>query len=88
MRSRPWAAAGDEVDVDVEPDTAPREVEVPADLAGALAGDDAARATFDGLSFTHRKEWVRWVEEAKKADTRATRLAKTVESLRAGQRVR
>jgi uncharacterized protein YdeI (YjbR/CyaY-like superfamily) len=52
----------------------------------ALAGDDAARAAFDALSFTHRKEWVRWVEEAKKADTRATRLAKTVESLRAGQR--
>ena len=63
-------------------------IEVPADLAEALAGDDGARATFDGLSFTHRKEWVRWVEEAKKADTRATRLAKTVESLRAGKRAR
>jgi uncharacterized protein YdeI (YjbR/CyaY-like superfamily) len=63
-------------------------IEVPADLAEALAGDDAARVTFDRLSFTHRKEWVRWVEEAKKADTRATRLAKTVESLRAGKRAR
>src|SRR5712692_8945534 len=60
--------------------------DVPADLAEALARDDAARATFEGLSFTHRKEWVRWVEEAKKAETRSTRLAKTVESLRAGQR--
>ncbi|MGD0063380.1 MAG: YdeI/OmpD-associated family protein [Streptosporangiaceae bacterium] len=77
-----------EVDADVELDTAPREVEIPADLAEALAGDDAARTAFDGLSFTHRKEWVRWVEEAKKADTRATRLAKTVESLRAGHRAR
>jgi Domain of unknown function (DUF1905)/Bacteriocin-protection, YdeI or OmpD-Associated len=73
-------AAGDQVDVDIQPDTAPRQVEVPADLTDALAKDDAARATFDGLSFTHRKEWVRWVEEAKPA-TRATRLAKTVESL-------
>jgi hypothetical protein len=81
-------AAGDEVDVDIEPDAAPREVEVPADLAEALAGDDAARATFDGLSFSHRKEWVRWVEEAKKPETRATRLTKTVESLRAGKRTR
>ena len=81
-------AAGDQVDVDIEPDTAPREVEVPADLADALAKDDAARATFDGLSFTHRKEWVRWVEEAKKPETRATRLAKTVESLHDGKRVR
>ena len=47
-----------------------------------------ARATFDGLSYTHRKEWVRWIEEAKKPETRATRLAKTVESLREGKRAR
>jgi uncharacterized protein YdeI (YjbR/CyaY-like superfamily) len=87
-RTAAGLAAGDEIDVDIEPDTAPREVEVPADLGEALAADDAARATFDGLSYSHRKEWVRWVEEAKKADTRAARLAKTVESLRAGKRTR
>jgi Bacteriocin-protection, YdeI or OmpD-Associated/Domain of unknown function (DUF1905) len=87
-RTAAGVAAGDQVDVDIEPDTAPREVEMPADLAEALAGDDAARATFDGLSFSHRKEWVRWVEEAKKPETRATRLTKTVESLRAGKRAR
>ena len=79
-------AAGDQVDVDIEPDTGPREVEVPADLAEALAHDQAARAAFDGLSSTHRKEWVRWIDDAKKAETRATRLAKTVESLHAGKR--
>jgi hypothetical protein len=87
-RTAAGVGAGDQVDVDIEPDTAPREVEVPADLTEALAGDDAARATFDGLSYTHRKEWVRWVEEAKKADTRAARLAKTVEALHAGKRTR
>jgi hypothetical protein len=87
-RTAAGVAAGDQVDVDIEPDTAPREVEVPADLTEALAGDDTARTVFDGLSYTHRKEWVRWVEEAKKADTRATRLAKTVEALRAGKRTR
>jgi hypothetical protein len=87
-RTAAGVAAGDQVDVDIEPDTAPREVEVPADLAEALAQDDAARATFDGLAFTHRKEWVRWVEEAKKAETRATRLARTVESLHEGKRTR
>jgi bacteriocin resistance YdeI/OmpD-like protein/uncharacterized protein DUF1905 len=87
-RTAAGVAAGDQVDVDIEPDTAPREIEVPADLVEALAGDDAARATFDGLSYTHRKEWVRWVDEAKKADTRATRLAKTVEALHAGKRTR
>jgi hypothetical protein len=87
-RTAAGVAAGDQVDVGIEPDTAPREVEVPADLTEALAKDDTAKATFDGLSYTHRKEWVRWVEEAKKADTRATRLAKTVEALHAGQRTR
>jgi uncharacterized protein YdeI (YjbR/CyaY-like superfamily) len=61
---------------------------VPADLAEALAQDEEARAGFDGLSYTHRKEWVRWIEEAKKAETRAARLTKTVESLREGKRTR
>ena len=81
-------AAGDQVDVDLEPDTEPREIEAPADLAQALAQDEAARAAFDRLSFTHRKEWVRWVEEAKKADTRAARIARTVQSLHDGKRAR
>jgi hypothetical protein len=81
-------AAGDHVDVDIALDSGPREVAVPADLAEALAQDEEARASFDGLSYTHRKEWVRWIEEAKKAETRAARLTKTVESLREGKRTR
>jgi uncharacterized protein YdeI (YjbR/CyaY-like superfamily) len=81
-------AAGDHVDVDIALDSGPREVAVPADLAEALAQDEEARASFDGLSYTHRKEWVRWIEEAKKAETRATRLTTTVESLREGKRTR
>jgi uncharacterized protein YdeI (YjbR/CyaY-like superfamily) len=87
-RTAAGVAAGDQVEVDIEPDTAPREVEVPADLAEALGGDDAARASFDAMSYTHRKEWVRWVTEAKKAETRAARLATTIESLREGKRTR
>jgi hypothetical protein len=87
-RTAAGVAAGDEIDVNIEPDTATRDVEVPADLAEALAKDEAAKTTFDALAFTHRKEWVRWVEEAKKAETRATRLAKTIEALHAGQRSR
>jgi Bacteriocin-protection, YdeI or OmpD-Associated/Domain of unknown function (DUF1905) len=83
-RGAAGVAAGDEVDVDIALDDAPREVTVPDDLAAAL--DPKTRAIFDALSYTHRKEWVRWVEEAKKADTRATRIAKTVDSLRAGQK--
>ena len=87
-RTAAGVAAGDQVEVHIELDSGPREVAVPGDLAAALAQDDTARATFDGLSFTHRKEWVRWIEEAKKPETRATRLDRTVESLRAGKRVR
>jgi Bacteriocin-protection, YdeI or OmpD-Associated/Domain of unknown function (DUF1905) len=87
-RTGAGVAAGDQVDVDIALDSGPREVAVPADLAAALAQDEGARATFDELSYTHRKEWVRWIEEAKKAETRATRLTKTVESLREGKRTR
>lgn len=87
-REAAGVAAGDQVEVDIEPDAEPRKVIVPADLADALAGDASAKAFFDRLSYTHRKEWVRWVEEAKKAETRATRIAKTVESLHAGMRAR
>ena len=55
--------AGQDVDVDIELDSAPRVVELPEDLSSAM--DDTARATFDRLAFTHQKEWVRWVEEAR-----------------------
>ena len=77
-------AAGDDVTVDIEADTAPREVTMPDDLAAAM--DAEARAAYDVLSYTHRKEWVRWVEEAKKPETRASRIEKTVAGLRAGKK--
>jgi hypothetical protein len=85
-REAAGVAADQAVDVDIELDTAPREVALPDDLADAM--DDAARSTFDGLAPSHKKEWVRWVEEAKKAETRATRIEKTVESLREGKKTR
>ena len=78
--------AGQEVDVRVELDTAPRETPLPEDLAAAL--DDGARAFFEGLAPSHRKEWVRWVEEAKKPETRAARIEKTAASLREGKKAR
>jgi hypothetical protein len=67
--------------VDVTVDTAERTVDVPADLASAIkaAGVDAA---WDGQSYTNRKEFVRGVVEAKKAETRARRIEKVVETLR------
>jgi hypothetical protein len=87
-RAAAGAAAGDELDIEIALDTTPREVTVPDDLAAALVSDERASATFDGLSYTHRKEWVRWIEEAKKAETREARLAKTVESLREGKKTK
>jgi antitoxin component of MazEF toxin-antitoxin module len=87
-RQAAGVAAGDEVDVDVDIDAAPRVVEVPDDLAAAIAGDAAAQRQFDTLSFTHRKEWVRWVEEAKRAETRRSRIEKAVAALSDGKQVR
>jgi hypothetical protein len=75
---------GDELDIVMERDDAPREVEVPDQLATALATDATARAAFDGLSFTHRKEYARWIDEAKREETRERRVAKALEMLRAG----
>jgi len=83
-REAAGVAAGDQIVVDIDNDTAPREVDLPAVLAAAM--DEAVRATYDGLSFTHRKEWVRWVEEAKKPETRAARIEKTVAGLREGKK--
>ena len=83
-REAAGVAAEQEVDVSIELDTAPREVTLPDDLAAAM--DDEAQAAYDRLSFTHRKEWVRWVEEAKKPETRTTRIEKTVAGLKAGKK--
>jgi hypothetical protein len=83
-REAAGVAAGDDITVDIEADTAPREVTLPDDLAAVM--DDEVRAAYDGLSYTHRKEWVRWVEEAKKPETRATRIEKTVAGLREGKK--
>ena len=85
VREETGVEAGDTVDVELDIDTAPREVEVPEALAGALAEDDAARAAFDRLSYTHRKEHARWIDDAKREETRERRVAKALEMLREGK---
>ena len=80
--------APERVRVTMELDTKPRTVRVPADLRAALAGDPDAKAAFAAMSFTHRREYVEWVEEAKRAETRARRVAGTLELVRAGRTVR
>ncbi|HEY5879942.1 MAG TPA: YdeI/OmpD-associated family protein [Nakamurella sp.] len=74
-------AAGDSVSVTVEPDLAPRTVELPAELDSALAAAPPAREAFDRLSFSHRREYAQWVGSAKRADTRGRRAAAAVERL-------
>ena len=73
---------GELVDVVVSRDERPRVVEVPAELAAALAADPAAQAAFDGLSFTNRKEIAGSVAEAKRPETRERRLAAAMARLR------
>jgi len=74
---------GDTITVELELDAAPRIVEPPPDLAGALARDKRAAAGWDGMSFTNQKEMARSLEEAKKPETRERRLAAALERLRA-----
>lgn len=85
VRERAGAAAGDEVDVDVELDAEPREVTVPTDFAEALAGDADARRFFDGQSYSNQRRIVLSIEEAKTAETRQRRIAKAVSMLHEGR---
>jgi len=84
-RAQAGVEIGGSYDVEITPETGERTVEVPDDLAAALAADNAAQAAFTGLAPSHRKEFVRWVTEAKRAATRADRIAKTVEMVREGR---
>jgi hypothetical protein len=72
---------GENVHVEVELDTRPREVIVPDDLASALADDSAARKVFEGLSLSHRREYVEWITGAKRDETRARRIKETLNRL-------
>src|SRR5437764_3608697 len=85
VREGAGVEAGDTVAVELELDTAPREVDIPDALAAALDGDPAARAAFDALSYTHRKEYARWVEEAKREETRQRRVSQALQMLKEGK---
>jgi hypothetical protein len=86
IREQVGKTFGDEVTVMIEPDADPRLIEVPADLMKELKKDKEAKALFDKLSYTHQKEYVNWVTEAKKEETRQNRIIKTIEMLKRGKR--
>lgn len=83
-RAQAGAEIGGAYDVEISAEAGERTVQVPADLAAALAADPAAESGFAALAYSHRKEYVRWVTEAKREETRATRVATTVDRARAG----
>ena len=85
-RTAAGVAAGDDLDVDLELDTEPREVTVPPDLADALAGDAQARRFFDTLTHSQQQWYVLPIEQAKAADTRERRVAKALAMLQQGRK--
>ena len=88
IRDQVGKTFGDNVTITVEPDTEPRVIEVPKDLLIELKKDKEAKVLFDKLSYTHQKEYVNWITEAKKEETRQTRAMKTIEMLKQGKKAR
>lgn len=84
-RAQAGVAGGETVDVDLELDTAPREVEVPPELGAALDAEPAARATFDKLSYSNKSWHVLQVTGTNNPETRARRIAKSIAVLREGK---
>ena len=85
VREAAGVAAKDKVDVDVELDTAPREVTVPPDFSRALAREPAAKRFFVGLNFSNKQRIVIAIEAAKAPEARERRIAKALSALREGR---
>lgn len=86
LREQAGVDDGDTITVTLESDDAPRTVDVPPELKKALAKRPRARAAFDSLSFTHRREYVEWITGAKREDTRVRRLDKALTMLEEGRK--
>jgi hypothetical protein len=84
-RAAAGVQAGDELEVEIELDSAPREVTEPPDFVDALDRDADARWFFDGLSYSQKLRHVLSIEQAKTAETRQRRIAKVVGELREGR---
>jgi hypothetical protein len=88
LREAIGAAAGDMIQVTMERDTEARRVNVPPELQALLDAQKGAAAVWAGLSYSHQKEYVDWISEAKTAATRQKRLEGTLERLLAGKRLK
>ena len=83
IREQMGVEIGDRITLTMEPDTAERTVDVPADLRRALAKNAAAKKKYESLSYSHRREHAQFVAEARKPETRERRIAKVLEMLKA-----
>jgi hypothetical protein len=86
LRAAAGVSGGETVPVVMERDDEPRTIDPPADFARALGGNKEARDTWDKLSYTHRREHVEHIEEARKPETRLRRIEKSVRTLAAGEK--
>lgn len=82
IREKIGKTIGNEVKITVELDTEPRVVEIPPELAEAFKKEKAARDYFNSLPYSHQREYVGYITEAKKEETRARRAAQTIEMLK------
>lgn len=85
-RAESGLKGGDPVEVDLQLDTAPREVTIPEDLSAAVADDAAAKAFFETLSYSNKLKHALSVADAKTPETRAKRVEKAMEMLRSGKK--
>jgi len=88
IRAKIGKQPGDRVTVTLIEDTEPRTVDAPDDLVAAFKDAPEAQAIFDKLAYSHQREYVQWITDAKRADTRARRIARTVDMLLDGKKLR
>ena len=86
IREQIGRSFGDTIKISVEADTEPRVVEIPPELAKALKKEKAAAEYFNSLAYSHKREYVGFITEAKKEETRVHRVANTVEMLKERKR--
>lgn len=86
IREQAGRTFGDEVEVSLELDAEPRVVVVPPGLENALREDKSAQAAFDLLSYTHKREYVNYILEAKREETQSRRATRVVEMLKEGKK--
>lgn len=86
IRAQIGKQSGDVVNIKIMEDTEPRVIEIPTDFKKLLSQKEAVNAFFEKLSYTHQKEYVNWIINAKKQETRERRMKKAIEMMEAGKK--